>query len=75
MAAWAASRNTELFLMTSIKPKTDKTSYPGAEALLMETPVALMLLPYLKLSPSKQGQHTDLLLLLLQILLAAFEIF
>lgn len=34
MAAWAASRNTELFLMTSIKPKTDKTSYPGAEALL-----------------------------------------
>lgn len=41
----------------------------------METPVALTLLPYLKLSLSKQGQHTDQLLLLLQILLAAFEIF
>lgn len=41
----------------------------------METPVALTLLPYLKVSPGKQGQHPDLLLLLLQILLAAFEIF
>lgn len=41
----------------------------------METPVALTLLPYLKLSLSKQGQQTDQLLLLLQILLAAFEIF
>lgn len=41
----------------------------------MEMPVALTLPPYLKLSPRKQGQHTDLLFLLLQILLAAFEIF